>query len=89
MKKAIVGMFIAGILIAGAAVGFGVALAEGYPSENPAWTLQDQEAVEQYKDYAVGPMGKSGSEGSMFGAGWQASGAIGAGAVPGADSEAY
>ena len=63
----------AAILIAGAVVGFGIAQAGGEQSDSPAWTLQDQEAIEQYKDFAVGP----------------SSGPIETGAVPGADSEGY
>lgn len=84
MKKANIGIFMAAMLIAAAGAGFGIAQAEAGAAANMAWTLQDQEAVEQYQDYAVGPVGRSGSAGSMTGEGWQTNMPIGAGAVPGA-----
>jgi len=55
MKTSTVGLVSAAILMVVAVVGFGIAQAGGNQSDNPAWTLQDQEAVEQYQDYAVGP----------------------------------
>jgi hypothetical protein len=55
MKTSPVGLVSAAILMVVAGVGFGIAQAGGGPSDNPAWTLQDQEAVEQYQDYLVGP----------------------------------
>jgi len=55
MKTSTVGIVSAAILTVAAAVGFGIAQAGGDPSDNPTWTLQDQEAVEQYQDYSVGP----------------------------------
>ena len=55
MKTSRIGGVVGAILMLVAAVGIGTAQAGGDQSENPAWTLQDQEAVEQYQDFAVGP----------------------------------
>jgi len=77
MKTYKIGILSAAILMAAGAVGFGIAQAEGGSSGTPAWTLQDQEAVEQYKDYAVGPSA----------ADWQTSGPIETGATPVSISE--
>jgi hypothetical protein len=54
MKTSTVGLVSAAILMVAVGVGFGIAQAGGDQSDNPAWTLQDQEAVEQYQDYLVG-----------------------------------
>jgi hypothetical protein len=55
MKTSTVGLVSAAILMVVAGVGFGIAQAGGGQPDNPAWTLQDQKAVEQYQDYFVGP----------------------------------
>jgi hypothetical protein len=77
MKTSKIGIVAAAILMVASAVGFGIAQAGGYSSDNPAWTLQDQAAVEQYNDFAVGPSG----------ADWPASGPMETGAVPGSVHE--
>ena len=86
MRTSNIGIFMAAMLIAAAGAGFGIAQAETDSCVSAAWTLHDEEAAEQYRDYAVGPADKSGSEGSMAGAGWQTNMPIGAGAVPAADA---
>jgi hypothetical protein len=55
MKTSIAGIVSAVVLMVLAGVGFGIAQAGGDQPDNPSWTLQDQEAVEQYQNFAVGP----------------------------------
>jgi hypothetical protein len=55
MKTSIAGIVSAVVLTVVAGIGFGIAQAGGDQPDNPAWTLQDQEAVQQYQDFAVGP----------------------------------
>ncbi len=55
MKARMPRMVPAGILVAAIGVGFWMARSAGTSSTQLAWTLQDQEAMEQYQDYSVGP----------------------------------
>jgi hypothetical protein len=56
MKTSARGIVAAAILMIVAGVGFGIAQAGEYPSDRPALTVHDQEALEQYKDFLAGPV---------------------------------
>jgi len=84
MKTYKIGVVSAAILMVAAAAGMGIAQTGGDQSSNPAWTRQDQAAVEQYIDYAVGPQVENRPVLSFFEEG---SPAIETGAVPASISE--
>jgi hypothetical protein len=56
MKACRIGMVLSAILMVVAGAGFGIAQAGVTQSDNPAWTPQDEEALDQYKDFLAGPV---------------------------------